>query len=216
MKVGILGGTFDPVHSGHLYIANKIREILDLDRVLFMVAKQPPHKGSRCVSQLSHRYAMVVLALLDERDFLASSMELLRKGPSYTIETLQQLRDDYPGDQFCFIGGSDSLKELHLWKDCDKLLWEHCLVFVQRPGAEVSLDGLEIAPESGRRAIAVSEGDSPHIIPGRTYLVSLNAPPVSSTEIRRLVASGGRPSHEHVPERVLDYIEKYQLYHEHN
>ena len=214
MKVGVLGGTFDPVHVGHLYIARQIRESFELDRVLFMVAKQPPHKGSRCVSQSFHRYTMVVLALLDERDFLASGMELLRKGPSYTIETLQQLRDDNPSDQFCFIGGSDSFKELHLWKDCDKLFREHCLVFVQRPGAEVSLDGLEIAPELGRRAIAVSEGDSPHILPGRTYLVRLNAPPVSSTEIRRLVALGECPSHEHVPERVSGYIEKYQLYHE--
>ena len=214
MKVGVLGGTFDPVHSGHLYIANQIRKIFDLDRVLFMVAKQPPHKGSTCVSQLFHRYSMVVLALLEERDFLASGIELLRKGPSYTIEILQQLRDDNPNDQFCFIGGSDSLKELHLWKDCDKLFQEHCLVFVQRPGAEVSLDSLEIAPEIGRRAITVSEGDSPSISPGCTYLVCLNAPPVSSTDIRRLVASGERPSHEYVPKRVLGYIEKYLLYHE--
>ena len=214
MKVGVLGGTFDPVHSGHLYIANQIREIFDLDRVLFMVAKQPPHKGSRCVSQMFHRYSMVVVALHDEGKFFASGIELLRKGPSYTFETLQQLRDDNPKDQFCFIGGSDSLKELHLWKDCDKLFQEHCLVFVQRPGAEVNLDDLEIAPELGRLAITVSEGDSPRIVPGCTYLVCLNAPPVSSTGIRRLVASGERPSHEYVPERVLGYIEKYQLYHE--
>lgn len=214
MKVGILGGTFDPVHSGHLYIAKKVRKILSLDRVLFMVAKQPPHKGPTFISPPSHRYAMVVLALLDERDFLASGMELLREGPSYTIDTLQQLYQDHPDDQFCFIGGSDSLKELHLWKDCDKLFREHCLVFVQRPGAEVSLDILRIAPEFGRRAITISEGDSPHITPGCTYLVSLNPPPVSSTHIRRLVASGGRPTPEEVPEKVSDYIEKYQLYHE--
>ena len=216
MKVGVLGGTFDPVHSGHLYIANKIRVLLDLDRVLFMVAKQPPHKGARPISPMSHRYAMVVLALLDEDALHASGMELLRNGPSYTIETLQQLRAENPSDQFCFIGGSDSLKELYLWKDCDKLFREHCLVFVQRPGAEVSLDSLEIAPELGRRAITVSEGDSPRIEPGRTYLVSLNAPPVNSTEIRRIVASGGHPSPEHTPTRVVDYIEKYQLYHEHS
>lgn len=216
MKVGVLGGTFDPVHSGHLYIANKIRVLLDLDRVLFMVAKQPPHKGARPVSQMSHRYAMVVLALLDEEALLASGMELKRSGPSYTIDTLRQLRAESPTDEFCFIGGSDSLKEIHLWKDCDKLFQEHCLVFVQRPGAEVSLDGLEIAPELGRRAITVSEGDSPVIKPGLTYLVSLNAPPVSSTEIRRLVASGRHPSPEYTPERVIDYIEKYQLYHEHS
>jgi nicotinate-nucleotide adenylyltransferase len=99
---------------------------------------------------------MVVQALQDERYLLASGMELLRTGPSYTIETLRRLKQDQPENEYCFIGGSDSLKELHLWKDCGKLLREHCLVFVQRPGAEVSMNSLSIAPELGRRAITIS------------------------------------------------------------
>lgn len=216
MKVGVLGGTFDPVHSGHLYIAKAISEIFSLDRVLFMVANEPPHKRPRYISESSIRYAMVVLALLDESDLLACDLELLRDGPSYTIETLRRLRDDHPGDEFCFIGGSDSLRELHYWKECDKLLREHCLVFVERPGAEVSLKSLEIGSELGSRTQIVSKGDCPSISPGRTYLVSLDAPAVSSTEIRSLIASGRRPSPGDVPKRVLDFIEKHQLYHEHS
>jgi nicotinate-nucleotide adenylyltransferase len=212
VKIGVLGGTFDPIHSGHTHIAREVARVLDLDQVVFMVAKSPPHKLSEEISSAFHRYAMVVLELMKEERFFVSTLELLRERPSYTVETMRELSLLYPDDQLCFIAGSDSLQELHLWYEYDKLLSRHSLVFVQRPGAEVDLEELEISSNLKDSIRLVEDEGVFDIQEGRSFCLSLDAPPVSSTEIRRLIASGKRPAGNIVSPQVDQYIRKYRLY----
>lgn len=213
MRVGILGGTFDPIHKGHVHIAHRVRRIFRLDRVLFMVARTPPHKERHGISEVFHRYAMVAIELLYEDDFYASRREIRKEEPSYTVETLQQLKDERPGDQFVFIAGSDSLREIHLWKDYDKLLANHSMIFVQRPGAKVATENLQLPRELKNRIRHLCPEEGPRKVQnGISYLASLDAPPVSSTMLRKLVSGGGRLSDEQVSPNVYQYILKYRLY----
>ena len=212
MKVGILGGTFDPVHRGHGYVARKILEIFDLERVLFMISNVPPHKEKEEITSAFHRYAMVVLEVQNDTRLYSSPWELERPEPSYTIDTLDYFATHHPQHRHCFIAGTDALKEIHLWKDYVTLLKEHCLIFVQRPGIEVTLKELPV-PKSLLEIIeVVCEGEEPTIQPGRSFLISLNAPPVSSTSVRKMIASGKSPSCSLVSSAVLQYIQKYRLY----
>jgi nicotinate-nucleotide adenylyltransferase len=212
LKIGILGGTFDPVHQGHNYVATRILEDFELDRVIFMVAKSPPHKVKAPVSSPFHRYAMAVIEVLESKHLHASQLELHRPGPSYTIDTLRFFSASQSRDQVCFIAGSDSLREIHVWKDCDKLLADYSFIFVQRPGAEVDPERAGLPDELGRRIHEKRKGDKPTIQPGRSYLVNLDSPPVSSTAIREMIASGETPPRGWVSPGVLLYIEKYRLY----
>lgn len=212
MKFGIFGGTFDPIHSAHLFVAREIRRVFSLDAVLFMVSKNPPHKTSNTLTHPLHRLAMVNLALVGEEGMFASFAELERLGPSYTIDTLDEFVKAHPGDEVCFIGGGDSLNEVHLWRECDKLFREHCLVFVQRVGTEVELDRLQMTPGMKKRLRVVESQERPAINPGTSFLVNLLPPDVSSTSIREMIQMGGAPPREQLPELVFQYIRKYQIY----
>ncbi len=212
MKIGLLGGTFDPIHQGHLHIARKALEVFDLDQVHFLVARVPPHKHGESVTAEWHRFAMAALATFDQPRFRASDFELSRGGPSYTVETLDALRLLHPGHDYCFIAGGDSLKEIHLWRECGRLLREHCFVFIRRPGIEANLAGLEISDSLRNRIQVVCEKEKPSIQPGKSYLVLTDPPPVSSTEVRRSLAAGVAPGPDVVPPRVLAHIQKYRLY----
>ncbi|MGW8178209.1 MAG: nicotinate-nucleotide adenylyltransferase [bacterium] len=212
MRVGVLGGTFDPIHLGHTYIAGKIRLAFNLDKVVFMVSKYPPHKRGKDISSAFHRYAMTILELMNEDSFHASTFELSKNRPSYTIDTMEELNACYPDDQFCFIAGTDSLQELSMWHEYAKLLRGHCLVFVQRPGAEVVLDNLEILADLKKSICEVETATDLEIRAGRSYCMSLCAPAVSSTEIRQVIASGRNPSQELISPAVYQYIRKYRLY----
>jgi len=212
LKIGILGGSFDPIHSGHVYIGLRLCEVLTLDQVWFMVANVPPHKDKRAVSGAYHRYAMTVLALQEHKQLLASTWELEREGRSFTIETLESVGRSWRNDRFCFIAGSDSLRDLHSWKDYDKLLLEHCCVFVQRPGFEVNVAGLPLAQALKEVIQPICSETHHEIQPGRSFLINLNPPPVSSTAIRETLASGGTPSLDWLSPAVLRYINKHRLY----
>ncbi len=212
MNLGILGGTFDPIHRGHTFIAHRIMEIFSLDQVLFMVSNLRLHKEKVRTTSSFHRYAMVVLDLLYEERLCASLLELEQEGASYTVTTLERLRNHHPKDHFCFIAGSDSLKEIHLWKDYATLLSEHCFVFVQRTRSEADLEQLKIS-ESARTTIkVVSASDKPIIQTGQSFLINIEAPPISSTNIRRAMAAGQTPDPESVSAPVLQYIREYRLY----
>ncbi len=212
MKIGLLGGTFDPVHAGHLHIARHALERMALDQIHLVVARTPPHKPGESVTDASHRFAMAVLATADDPRLLVSPWELNRPGPGYTIDTLQGMRGEFPNHQFCFVAGGDSLREIHLWKDCGTLLREYCFVFVRRPGFGPDLANLEIPGSLKRHIRTVCENETPAIRPGSSFLLVADPPPVSSTQIREAIAAGGQPPPGSIPPEVAAHIWKYRLY----
>ena len=214
MKIGILGGTFDPMHRGHTYLARAVSTVLDLDRVLFMVSYLPPHKGKQKITNSFHRYAMVAMDLLEKENLYPSQWELDRRKSSYTIETLQYFTSHYPQHQYCFLAGSDSLQEIHLWKDYGTLLKEHCFVFVQRPGAQVNLEELKISDSLRQKIHIVCEQDQPIIRSGQSLLMTLDAPDISASSLRKLIASGKHPSSKLISPSVLQYVKKHRFYEE--
>jgi nicotinate-nucleotide adenylyltransferase len=155
---------------------------------------------------------MTVLALQEHKRLLASTWELEREGRSFTIETLDSMAQTRPLDRFCFIAGSDSLSDLHSWKDYDKLLLEHCCVFVQRPGSEVNVADLPLAQALKEVIQPICSETHCEIQAGRSFLINLNPPPISSTAIRETLASGGTPSPDCLSPAVLAYIAKHRLY----
>lgn len=212
MKVGILGGTFDPIHYGHTYVAQKVQEKLALQQVLFLVSNIPPHKVQRPLTSPFHRYAMVVLATDGVDSFLACPWELEQSAPSYTLDALRYWREALAPATCCFIAGSDSLQEIHIWKECDTLLSEFSFVFVQRPGSEVDLRKLKISDRLSDSIHVLSGKEPPLLEAGRSCLVSLDAPAVSSTKIRETLALGEPIPAGHLSQPVHRYIIKHRLY----
>ena len=196
--IGILGGTFDPVHVGHLAIAEEVRRKLRLEEVLFMPAGQPWLKQRREITPAHHRLEMVMLATASHPRFEVSTLELERPGATYTVDTMTQLRASLnrTSDLF-FIVGFDSLADMPKWKEPDRLLKLCRVAAVRRPGhTELDLDGLEAA------------------VPGfRKSLVVVDAPllDISASEIRRRVAEGLLIT-DMVPEAVARYIAQNDLY----
>jgi nicotinate-nucleotide adenylyltransferase len=197
---GILGGTFDPIHDGHLAIAESAREELDLAGVLFVPAGLPPHKPDRIVSAPRHRAAMVELAIADNPAFRLSRIELDRSGPSYSVDTVRLLRE---GDQessperFVFIVSVEALASLHTWREPRRLLELSVLAVVPRLGAR----------SPGRAWIAEH-------FPGLEHrVVFLEGPELghSASDIRRR-ASQGRSIRYLVPPAVAAYINEHSLY----
>ncbi len=211
MRIGILGGTFDPFHQGHLFLARQARRWLLLDQVWLMVARTSPLKQSQNVTSSHHRFAMAAIATRHDPELLVSDWELQREGISYTIETMESLSRRLPDHQFCFLAGGDALQEIHSWRDCDRLLREHCFVFVPRPGVELDWNSLgtaaltETIREPATNRLPALQG-------GRSYLLPLSPPVVSSSQIRRLLKSGSVPSEQQLPHSVHRYIRKHRLY----
>ena len=214
MKIGILGGTFDPVHRGHTYLAQAVLEAFDLNRVDLMVSGIPPHKEPEEISSSCHRYAMLELALSTQHSLFPSRWELDQPAPCYTIKTLDHFKSTYPENQYCFVAGSDALQELHLWKGYDRLLKEHCLIFVQRPGFTVDPTRLHLPETIRQRIQSVGEGERPEIRAGVSFLTPLKPPAISASSIRSMLASGKEPTPEFLSPEVLNYITGHQLYEE--
>ena len=199
-RIGILGGTFDPVHIGHIILAQDAMERFRLDRVLFIPSFRPPHKLSRRLTAAAHRLAMLKAALEPYDLFALSTMEIDRGGISFTIDTVRELRRRFPKDRFFFIIGADTLWELHSWKDIDDLMGLCRFVSAARPGFELSgltSVGLGLAnPWPARLKASIFTG----------HLVE-----ISSSEIRRRVARGLSIRYL-VPQPVERYIFKESLY----
>ncbi len=199
IKVGILGGTFDPIHLGHLGAASAARRALSLDRVLLLTARTPPHRSLEPRASVFHRFAMAALAAA-ERDMAVSDLELRRDGPSYTALTLEALhRDGYTPLQLYFITGSDAFAEVGTWYDYPRILQLANFVVISRPGAPRSSD---LIPHPSLRAT-----DSVPTV----LSVEATTPDVSSTEIRRRVGAG-ESIDGLVPSSVADHIRRHRLY----
>jgi len=198
MNIGVLGGTFDPIHMGHLIVAEEIRGQLDLAEVLFVPAGEPWLKTNNAISPAEHRVQMVHLAITDEPAFKLSTIEIERAGPSYTIDTIAQFNSQIgTGDKLFFILGWDNLMHLPQWREPSRLVQMCSLVAVPRVGYPFpDLNTLEAA------------------IPGLSQsVILLNTPQIeiSSSEIRNRVA-GGLSIHHLVPEPVEKYIREHRLY----
>lgn len=189
MRLGVFGGTFDPIHRAHLDMARAALAQADLDRVLFVVSARPPHKRARGCESPEHRYAMVAAALAGEPRLEASRIELDREGTSYTAETLRQLRKDYPDAELFLIVGADSLADLPKWRE---------------PEAILRLARVLAVPRAG-------EWPVPPELEGRYTLLEFPATPVSSTDVRRRLAEGEAPD-DLVPPAVKRYIQEKDLY----
>jgi nicotinate-nucleotide adenylyltransferase len=199
-RIGILGGTFNPVHYAHLAIAEEVYCALNLTRVLFVPAGQPPHKLGEQITSVEHRVAMLELAIRANPHFSLSLIDVERTGPSYTVDTLRLLRRAWgPGVAFYFVVGGDSLKDLPTWYDPAGIIAQATIVALVRPGyADVSAARAKLAtrlPGVEQRLIAV---EGPRM-------------DLSSTELRRRVAAG-RPIRYQTPEEVEDYIRRHRLY----
>jgi nicotinate-nucleotide adenylyltransferase len=194
MRTGLLGGTFDPIHLGHLEAADAARRSLQLDRVLLVPSRTPPHRSVEPRASVYHRFAMTALAAA-ERDMLASDLELRRDGPSYTALTLEALhREGYAPSQLFFITGSDAFAEIATWYDYPRLFELSNFAVVSRPGYSANVPRLPMKT-SATSVIAVEA----------------NTPDVSSTEIRRRVAAGESICGL-VAASVASHIERHRLY----
>jgi len=194
MRVGIFGGTFDPIHIGHLILAESCREACGLDRVLFVVAGEPPHKGKPRTSA-KHRLEMVELAIAGHEAFEASEIELDRPGPHYSFETLERLTTEKPADELFFLIGADSLADLPGWRKPERICELASLVVVNRPGTPVEV----------LRAFTPPEGSKPF------HHVTMPDVGVASRDIRRRV-SEGRSVRYIVPRAVEVYLREHHLY----
>ncbi len=222
-RLGALGGSFNPIHVGHLFIARRIRDLFHLQRVHFIVAATPPHKPAGGLVPFAHRYAMVSLALAGSPSFLPSMVELDPPPSPFSVHSLEKLdqRNGARPARLYFIAGGDSLRDVGSWHESERLLASHDFVFVMRPGVDIP-EPAALLPRSARDSMLdLRQCHSAELRSAvrraeacggrRIYLLDVGAPDVSASEIRRLVAAG-KPVHKLVPARVREYIEKLKIY----
>lgn len=195
-RLGIIGGTFDPIHGGHLAAAEAAQQHYPLDRVLFIPSGHPPHKNTSHISSARDRYLMALLATCSTTGFHVSQVELLRAGTAYTIDTLRLLQSWVgPDCRLFFIVGADMALDLPTWREPDAILAEAQVVALSRPGYDLS--ALEEILGPARAA--------------QIETLSVNTPDVSATEIRRRVASGQSIAGL-TPDPVSQYVAALHLY----
>lgn len=211
MKLGLLGGTFNPIHLAHLRIAEEARETAGLDQVLFIPAADPPHKPLAGDVSFALRYQMVQQAIADNPAFGISDIEARRGGKSYTVETLTQLQQERPGDQLCFIIGSDSYLELGLWHRYQELFGLASLIVVERPDRLIE-NPLQQLPETVRGSF---QQESPELLRHSSgtsiQFIRGSRLEISSSRLRELVAEG-RSIRYLVPASTETFITQKGLY----
>ncbi|MFN8125580.1 MAG: nicotinate-nucleotide adenylyltransferase [Candidatus Nanopelagicales bacterium] len=189
--VGVMGGTFDPIHLGHLVAASEVAHRFGLDRVLFVPTGRPWQKSDRTISPGEDRHAMAIIATAADDRFGVSRVDLDRPGPTYTVDTLRDLREQFgPDTPLCFITGADALAQILTWRDPQEVLRLAHLVGVTRPGHRLA------PPETPDASVS---------------LIEIPALAISSSDIRQRVAAG-RPIRYLVPDGVDHYIAKTALY----
>jgi nicotinate-nucleotide adenylyltransferase len=218
-RLGVYGGTFDPVHNGHLRVATALLENFALDQLLFVPAFVPPHKRGQAISAPHHRYAMLALATAHDARLLISTIELEAPTRPYTIETLGRLQAQHPDAQLFFVMGMDSFRDVTLWREHERLLTEYSTIVAARPGyrahelAEAE-SAAHPAPHLQARVLDLRGGLQPRAEDMReahVFVTDYVAVDVSATEIRQM-AGAGKSVESMVPPPVAAYIAKYQLY----
>ena len=189
-RVGIMGGTFDPIHHGHLVAASEVAALFGLDEVIFVPTGAPWQKAEASVSPAEHRYLMAVIATASNPRFWVSRVDIDRPGPTYTIDTIRDIAAQRPGAELFFITGADALGQILSWKDADQSIRLAKFIGVTRPGYELS---------------------AAHLPDDAAKLVDVPAMAISSTDCRARVAAG-EPVWYLVPDGVVQYINKHRLY----
>lgn len=189
-RLGVMGGTFDPIHNGHLVAASEVASELDLDQVVFVPTGDPWQKSK--VTGSEHRYLMTVIATAANPRFLVSRVDIDREKPTYTVDTLSDLKAEYPDAELFFITGSDAIAQILAWREVEKLWSLAHFVAVSRPGHKLEI---------------------PDVPTGSVTSVEVPALAISSTDCRERVASG-EPIWYLVPDGVVQYIAKHGLYKE--
>jgi nicotinate-nucleotide adenylyltransferase len=222
LKIGVLGGAFNPIHFGHLHIAKSIQKLFNLSQVQLVVATTPPHKVPEGLIPFTHRYAMVSLAVAGMPSFIPSMIELEPQASPFSVDTMDKLARFLAQEKraLYFIAGGDSLAEVKSWRESEKLLTSYNFVFAMRPGVGIADLG-DILPEKAvgrvrnltglgqvqiRREIAKE-----NVAENRIYIVDVGAPDISATHIRDLVSSE-KSIHRMVPKPVCEYVRKLHLY----
>lgn len=212
MKSGILGGTFNPVHLGHILLALEVREKLKLDEILFIPTGDPPHKTGQELSPAEDRYEMVRLAISGYPFFKISSMEIDRGTKSYSIDTVRALKTERPGDSFYFIIGLDAFLEIGSWKESAALLKLVHFIVVSRPGSRFAdlakTPGFETADAASLKAMDEDRISQYEFIPRQGLSIALlriEPVPVSSSEIREEFRKG-KMDNKFLPDPVKSYI----------
>jgi nicotinate-nucleotide adenylyltransferase len=189
-RVGIMGGTFDPIHHGHLVAASEVATLYHLDEVIFVPTGAPWQKSERQVSPAEHRYLMAVIATASNPRFWVSRVDIDRAGPTYTIDTIRDIAAQVPGAELFFITGADALAQILSWKNAEEALQMAHFVGVTRPGYDLSDE---------------------HLPSDSVRLLDVPAMAISSSDCRQRVADG-RPVWYLVPDGVVQYINKHHLY----
>ena len=189
-RIGVMGGTFDPIHHGHLVAASEVQSVFGLDEVIFVPTGRPWQKADREISDAEHRYLMTVVATAANPVFTVSRVDVDRPGATYTADTLRDLGAQHPDADLFFITGADALQSILTWKNTEQIFELAHFIGVTRPGHELDSSGL---PDDG------------------VTLIEVPAMAISSTDCRSRVAAGV-PVWYLVPDGVVQYINKYALY----
>jgi nicotinate-nucleotide adenylyltransferase len=197
-KIGIMGGTFDPIHIGHLIIAEESRVNFDLDKIIFVPTGEPPHKNLKNVTSAKDRYEMTLLSIMHNPYFYISDIEIKREGLTYTIDTIKYFKKRYPKSEIFFIIGADSLINIDKWKNSEELLRESKFIVAKRVGIEYSLLEERINEINDKYSKIVFSVTTPYI-------------DISSTDIRKRVKNGENIKY-YLPLDVEAYIKKNRLY----
>lgn len=189
-RTGVMGGTFDPIHHGHLVAASEVAARFDLDEVIFVPTGNPTFKQHQQVTPAEHRYLMTVIATASNPRFTVSRVDIDRPGLTYTVDTLRDLREQRPDDDLFFITGADAVAQMLTWKDAQELWSMATFVAVTRPGHPLSVEGIP---------------------PDRVNILEIPAMAISSSDCRAC-ARAGLPVWYLVPDGVVQYIAKHGLY----
>lgn len=211
MRSAFFGGTFDPIHNGHLDVAEAARRALRFDRISFIPASVPPHRALPRASA-AHRFAMVALAVQGRKGFAVSDLEMRSADPSYTTTTLDRLERSGLNTLTCYLAiGADAFREIDTWKAFPELLDRCSFIVVSRPTFPVEALRDALPDLAGRMTTVPADGPIGAAGSPGIFLVDAPTAPVSSTDIRRRVAQGA-PIHDLVPAAVAEYIKTHGLY----
>jgi nicotinate-nucleotide adenylyltransferase len=205
MRIAILGGTFDPIHNGHLAAAQSVAEAFQVDEFHFVTAFSPPHKQSRALTSVFHRFAMVALAAVPFDRFRTSTIEVDTFERRYTVETLDAMKQAYPGADLLFIVGTDMYQEIETWRNYRRLFELANLVIVNRPGFPFREDIAPFKVLNEKQTVELPT------VGAAVFYLPFVEQPISSTEIRDDCKRGEQVSHR-LPPAVWSYIEKNKLY----